>query len=169
MVFYLATFGGKIYDILNRKQFISTNALRKTFNTVGESGALYLLKILVRTITLIKGFYGTVFFFCILSVLPSGFGRIAGICVGGIFLEIAYNGGFFISHSDLVGPYTSFLFGFTNTMANLTGFLNPLVMSAFLSEEVLIDPPDDNLANYELLFREPKKNGKTCFTSQPAY
>ena len=43
--------------------------------------------------------------------------------------------GFFISHSDLVGPYSGAAFGITNTLAQGPGFLVPLLV-AYLAPNV---------------------------------
>ena len=36
-----------------------------------------------------------------------------------------------LSHSDVAGPYSGTLFGFTNTMAQIPGFANALIVANF--------------------------------------
>lgn len=38
-------------------------------------------------------------------------------------------GGYYLSHSDIAGPYSGTLFGITNTMAQIPGFANALIVA----------------------------------------
>ena len=49
--------------------------------------------------------------------------------------EIAICGGFYFSHSDIAGPFAGSVFGITNTMAQIPGFVNPLLV-AYLTPKV---------------------------------
>ena len=49
--------------------------------------------------------------------------------------EIAICGGFYFSHPDIAGPYAGSAFGITNTMAQIPGFVNPLLV-AYLTPNV---------------------------------
>lgn len=49
--------------------------------------------------------------------------------------ELAICGGFYFSHSDIAGPFAGSVFGITNTMAQIPGFVNPLLV-AFLTPNV---------------------------------
>ena len=49
--------------------------------------------------------------------------------------ELAICGGFYFSHSDIAGPFAGSVFGITNTMAQIPGFVNPLLV-AYLTPNV---------------------------------
>ena len=49
--------------------------------------------------------------------------------------EIAICGGFYFSHPDIAGPYAGSVFGITNTMAQIPGFVNPMLV-AYLTPNV---------------------------------
>ena len=66
---------------------------------------------------------------------PEGVGYLASLTVASFLIETSFNAGFFISHSDLAGPYTTIVFGLTNTMANLTGIIGPLIMASLVSDD----------------------------------
>ena len=40
-----------------------------------------------------------------------------------------FTGGFYFNHPDIAGRYKTVAFGITNTFAQLTGFLNPLLVA----------------------------------------
>jgi sugar phosphate permease len=43
--------------------------------------------------------------------------------------EIAICGGFYFSHPDIAGPFAGSVFGITNTMAQIPGFVNPMLVA----------------------------------------
>ena len=49
--------------------------------------------------------------------------------------EIAICGGFYFSHPDIAGPFAGSVFGITNTMAQIPGFVNPMLV-AYLTPNV---------------------------------
>ncbi len=53
------------------------------------------------------------------------------------FLQVSTTGGFYLSHSELAGKYSGILFGFTNTMAQIPGFVNALLV-AYLTPNVRV-------------------------------
>ena len=94
--------------------------------------------------------------------------------------EIAICGGFYFSHPDIAGPFAGSVFGITNTMAQIPGFVNPLLV-AYLTPNVshlnikvwnrdamdlwLQCVPICNFVYiFIFYFREHKRNGYPCFT-----
>ena len=57
-------------------------------------------------------------------------GKILIMTVAAMFNQLCTTGGYFISHSDLVGPFAGIMFGAANTLAMVSGFGNPLVIAA---------------------------------------
>ena len=51
------------------------------------------------------------------------------LALGRSVQELATTGGFFFSHKDLVGKYSAILFGITNSLAQIPGFLVPLLIA----------------------------------------
>ena len=51
--------------------------------------------------------------------------------------QFTISGGFYFSHGDVAGPFTTLLFGVTQTMAQVPGFLNPQLI-AWIAEDVSI-------------------------------
>ena len=49
--------------------------------------------------------------------------------------ELSICGGFYFSHPDIAGPFAGSVFGITNTMAQIPGFVNPLLV-AYLTPNV---------------------------------
>ena len=62
-------------------------------------------------------------------------GHIAIFTIAMAFNEVAICGGFYFNHPDIAGPYAGSLFGITNTMAQIPGFVNPLLV-AYLTPNV---------------------------------
>ena len=52
--------------------------------------------------------------------------------------ELVMTGGFYFSHKELAGRHSGVLFGMTNTMAQIPGFVNPLLI-AWLTPNVSPD------------------------------
>ena len=42
--------------------------------------------------------------------------------------------GYYVSHGDLVGPFSGILYGFANTMSQATGIIIPLLIAALAPE-----------------------------------
>lgn len=105
------SFAGKLFDFLKMKDIMSLTNLRKLFNSVA-------------------------FFvpaFCTFSLHFLGpedkIGAIILIVLTVSFLNLSTAGGFLLSHSDLAGPFTGLAFGITNTMAQMPGFITPLIVA----------------------------------------
>ena len=45
------------------------------------------------------------------------------------FPTAGVTGGYYLSHSDVAGPHSGTLFGITNTMAQIPGFANALIVA----------------------------------------
>ena len=52
------------------------------------------------------------------------------ISLGMSLHQLSISGGFYFSHAEVAGPYSGVLFGITNTMAQIPGFLTPLIVSS---------------------------------------
>ena len=96
--------------------------------------------------------------------------------------EIAICGGFYFSHPDIAGPFAGSVFGITNTMAQIPGFVNPLLVayltpnvSHFIMKGWARGATDLNVYKFVIdkfdfvyififYFRERKRNGYPCFT-----
>jgi hypothetical protein len=57
------------------------------------------------------------------------------LSIGLGFHELAMTGGFYFSHSDVAGPFSGIVFGMTNTVAQIPGFANT-VLVAWLTKNV---------------------------------
>lgn len=51
------------------------------------------------------------------------------IALGMSFHQLSISGGFYFSHAEVAGPYSGVLFGITNTMAQIPGFVTPVLVS----------------------------------------
>ena len=92
-------------------------------------------KILAFQTHFLLAFLGAALFLCLVQFFPKGVGYLGALTTAIFLIEISFHVGFFISHSDMAGPYTTIIFGFTNTMANLTGIIGPLIMASLVSED----------------------------------
>lgn len=107
---FLVNFSGKLYDILNKKRLVSTNILRKIFTAIGLLGPAIL--------------------YCFMIYAESTAGKIIILTSATMLNQVSTTGGYFISHTDLAGPFAGILFGACNTLAMIAGFGNPLVIAA---------------------------------------
>jgi ACS family sodium-dependent inorganic phosphate cotransporter-like MFS transporter 5 len=117
MMFMSST--GKLFDILRKMNLVSLTNLRKIFNTVAfviPAVSMFSLRLLNKDDSL---------------------GAIILLTVTMSFLQISTTGGFFLSHSELAGPYSGLIFGITNTAAQIPGFVTAL-MVAYLTPNVII-------------------------------
>ncbi len=91
------------------RQLTSLTRLRKLFNSLG--------------------FFVPALCTFALHLVPEGdsYGAIILLILTMSFLQLAQTGGFFLSHSDLVGPYSGLAFGITNTIAQFPGFITALL------------------------------------------
>jgi len=108
---FLMTVTGKLFDFLKVKNVLSFTNLRKVFNTIG---------FVVPAICML-----------LLSALqPTDWiSHVALITVAWTMHEFALTGGFYFNHPDVAGPYKTVAFGITNTFAQLTGFINPMIIA----------------------------------------
>ncbi len=67
---------------------------------------------------------------CILPYCPGAVCQVFLLSTCLAFSQIPVVAGFFISHSDVAGPFSGLLFGITNTMGHVSGFINPLLIAA---------------------------------------
>merc|ERR1719510_185678 len=108
-MFIMSLSSGKVFDYLRIRNIMTLTNLRKTFNSIG--------------------FFGAALATFSLHFVTDRIGAIALLTTSMTFLQLANTGGFFFSHSDLVGPHSGIAFGFTNTMAQLPGIINPLLVA----------------------------------------
>ena len=104
----LINFSGKLYDVINKRQYVSTNVLRKIFTTIslGVPAILY----------------------CFI-IYADNLGKILILTAATMVNQLGTTGGYFISHSDVVGPYAAILFGTCNTLAMVLRFGSPLIIT----------------------------------------
>ena len=107
----------KLYDVLLHKDIASKTNLRKSFNSLG----FFVPAICTFGLHIL----------CEKDVN----GAIALITVTMSFLQFAHMGGFFLSHNDLVGQHAGLVFGITNTLAQIPGFVTSLLV-AYLTPNV---------------------------------
>ena len=115
----LGPIAGKLYDFLLSRNVSKKTNLRKSFNSLGffvPAVCTFGLHIL-----------------CEKDVN----GAIALITVTMSFLQFAHMGGFFLSHNDLVGQHAGLVFGITNTLAQIPGFVTSLLV-AYLTPNVSV-------------------------------
>ena len=106
-----------LFDHIRGKQVISVTNLRKIFTTLG----MLVPASCMLSLNFLDG--NNVIGFIILLTL----------CMSGH--HFAGTGGYYLSHSDLAGPFSGTLFGITNTMAQIPGFANALIV-AYLTPNV---------------------------------
>ncbi len=76
--------------------------------------------------------------------------------------QLGVTGGYYLSHADIAGPYAGTLFGITNTMAQIPGFANPLIIASFVQNVTIsltIILVIWIFTVYHMHFRVPKMNG----------
>ena len=87
------------------------------------------------------------------------------LSIAASMLQIVGTCGFFTSHAEVAGPFAGFFFAVTNTVANMSGFIGPLVVSAVapnVRNKLTITYGNIKVAsNYN---RALKKSGLMCFT-----
>lgn len=107
----IASFTGKLFDHFRFLNLTSLTILRKIFNSFGF-------------------FVPAICTFCLHFVAADDFiGAIVLLILTMSFLQLAQTGGFFLSHIDLVGPYSGLAFGITNTIAQFPGFITALLVA----------------------------------------
>ena len=109
-----------LFDHIRSKQVMSVTNLRKIFTTLG----MLVPASCMLSLNFLDG--NNVIGFIILLTL----------CMSGH--HFAGTGGYYLSHSDLAGPFSGTLFGITNTMAQIPGFANALIV-AYLTPNVRIN------------------------------
>uniref|UniRef100_T1ISU2 C2H2-type domain-containing protein n=1 Tax=Strigamia maritima TaxID=126957 RepID=T1ISU2_STRMM len=101
---------GKMSDFLIRRKFMSTTAVRKTFNSFGmfiPCVCMYLL----TTLNCTQRFYA-----------------VAVIVVLQTFSGLAYSGGFFLNHVDIAPQFAGILMGITNLFGTVPGIASPIIV-----------------------------------------
>lgn len=108
---FLMTFTAGIFDHVRRKELVSLTVLRKIFNTAG---------MVIPAICMIGLNWITA---------DNIIGCIVLLTVGMSGHHFSTTGGYYLSHSDIAGPFSGTLFGITNTMAQIPGFANALIVA----------------------------------------
>ena len=103
---------GKMFDMIRARNCCQVTTLRKIFNSVG--------------------FFCPALAFIGIRLLPCEYkvGHVVLISLGMALHQLAISGGFYFSHAEVAGPYSGVLFGITNTMAQIPGFLTPVIVSS---------------------------------------
>ena len=103
---------GKIFDMIRARNWCQVTTLRKIFNSIG--------------------FFCPALAFIGIQFLPCHYkvGHVVLISLGMALHQFAISGGFYFSHAEVAGPYSGVLFGITNTMAQIPGFLTPVIVSS---------------------------------------
>ena len=100
-----------VFDHVRKKKLLSVTVLRKIFTMFGmliPAACMTSLHLLDET-----------------NVI--GFLIFLTLCMTGH--QLAATGGYYFSHNDLAGPFSGTLFGITNTMAQIPGFSNALLVA----------------------------------------
>ena len=122
---------GKLFDCLLSRGNIGKLALRRLFNTIGtpllQGSTIYAC----YCATFISGFLGPIIANLSLPLFPEDhrYGPVVTLGLGLAVHELVMTGGFYFSHKELAGRHSGVLFGMTNTMAQIPGFLNPLLIA----------------------------------------
>ena len=108
----LLSSAGKSFDMIRARNCCSVTTLRKIFNSIG--------------------FFCPALAFIGIQFLPCHYkvGHVVLISLGMALHQFAISGGFYFSHAEVAGPYSGVLFGITNTMAQIPGFLTPVIVSS---------------------------------------
>ncbi|RUS90909.1 hypothetical protein EGW08_001306 [Elysia chlorotica] len=111
-VFFWLTIGlsSWLADVVRTKRFLSTLLTRKVFNTIGQ---------LLPAISLIGVSYAGREHSALAMTL---------LTVGIALTGFQYGGGLFLSPGDIAPRYAGVVYGISNTMATLPGFLSPLAI-----------------------------------------
>ena len=72
---------------------------------------------------------------CLLPYFPAKLWQIGLISLAITIQQLEFTGGFYYSPSDLAGQFAGVIFGMTNTMAQVSGFMGPLTI-AYLAPNV---------------------------------
>ena len=65
-----------------------------------------------------------------MSVWTTPVGQLVLLSIAACTLQICGTCGFFTSHAEVAGPFSGFFFAATNTVANTSGFIGPLIVAA---------------------------------------
>ncbi|CAH1800936.1 unnamed protein product [Owenia fusiformis] len=102
---------GQVADLIREKEYLSTEATRKVFQTIGFVGpAIFML--------------ATGFMDCDRRYLAVAFLTI------GVTLTGAVRSAYLINHVDVAPRFAGVLFGITNTAATLPGIFSPMIVGA---------------------------------------
>ena len=125
----LLSSAGKSFDMIRARNCCSVTTLRKIFNSIGFFCPA-------------MAFIGIQFLPCNYKVrqnegvnrrdinITPQVGHVVLISLGMALHQLSISGGFYFSHAEVAGPYSGVLFGITNTMAQIPGFLTPVIVSS---------------------------------------
>ena len=114
---FCMTSTAKVFDMARQKKALSLTNLRKVFTSLGMViPAVSMLALNLIETDNVAGCFG------LLTIAMMGH-------------NLGSTGGYYLSHSDMAGPFSGTLFGITNTMAQIPGFANALLV-AYLTPNV---------------------------------
>lgn len=136
----------KLYDVLVVKGYWTKGSLRKLFNSIGMlTSCMFMLTIPFMTDNLAKAV-------------------VLGLSLTS--LQLAVSAGFYISHSDVAGPFAGILFGLTNSFAQLPGILAPMMAADLAPNVSLVAPSIQGQTFEQFHFRALQRNGRLSFCPQ---
>ena len=68
--------------------------------------------------------------FMLMPLVTKPYAQVLLLCGAASFIQLIYNCGFFLSHSDLAGVHAGLLYGFTNMMSQFSGVFGSLAVAA---------------------------------------
>ncbi|KAL7674342.1 hypothetical protein ACOME3_000623 [Neoechinorhynchus agilis] len=122
------TLNGYVSDLIINKHFMSRNNCRKLFQTASS----FLMGLSMLTTAFIRRKNRV---YAVLLLQLTGF-----------FMSLTMAGGYFVSVSDISGPFSSIVFGLGNTMSAIAGFFSPTVASTIIGTD-----PDDIIARWKIV------------------
>ena len=108
---FFMTSMAKVFDYIRNKHWLQLTTLRKIFNSLG---------------TIIPAICMTSLHFVSENNVSGNVILLTLAMTGHHFAAV---GGYYLSHSDVAGPFAGTLFGMSNTMAQIPGFANALIVA----------------------------------------
>jgi len=112
---YVGTFAmtstAKVFDHCRQNDYLPLSTLRKIFTGLG----MIIPAVCMASLHFVSE--------------KDTIGNVALLTLGMSGHQLGVTGGYYLSHSDVAGPYSGTLFGITNTMAQIPGFANALIVA----------------------------------------
>ena len=133
---FLMTFTAGLFDYFRKQKVMDLTNLRKIFTTLGmliPASCLIALHLVSSENTVANIVLLTIGMSGHHLAATGGMYCVDTVEINSLQITILKNSlilkGYYLSHSDLAGPFSGTLFGMTNTMAQIPGFANALIVA----------------------------------------